>query len=171
VTISGKNSACQNEVVTLTALPAGGSPPYSIAWSTGATSQAITTSSSTPGSFTFSVTVTDHAGATASASSTLVVTPVCKTDFETPPRLGPPQLPLLTTFVWGCGFSFAGQCLTQTIVQICVGGQCFPTPAPPQPPICRGPLCVGLVGLGVGAVVGIIAGVLLQRSRRREERG
>ena len=77
VSISGKDSACKNDLVTLTAAVAGGTPPYTFAWTNGATSQTITPDTSAAGTFPFDVTVTDHAGKTASANITLVVALIC----------------------------------------------------------------------------------------------
>jgi hypothetical protein len=62
VSITGKTSACKDDVVTLTAVATGGAPPYSYLWTTGATSQAIIPNTSTPGTFNFGVTVTDSSG-------------------------------------------------------------------------------------------------------------
>ena len=62
---------CDGDDATLTANPSGGTPPYSYAWSTGATTVSITVSpsSTTP----YSVTVTDSKGCTASTSANAIV--------------------------------------------------------------------------------------------------
>src|SRR6266436_4915435 len=133
VSIGGKRSVCKNELVNLTAVAAGGTPPYTFAWTNGATSQAITPNTSVAGTFPFGVTVTDHAGKTASANAMLTVASICLTEIK--PLKTPPDFPLLTTIQWGCGWNFAGRCLSQTIVQICIGGQCFDTPGGMGPPI------------------------------------
>ena len=117
VSISGRKSVCKNDLVTLTADVAGGTPPYTFAWTNGATSQAITPNTSVAGTFPFGVTVTDHAGKTASANTMLTVAVICLTEIKFVKT--PPDFPLLTTIQWGCGWNFAGRCLSQTIVQIC----------------------------------------------------
>ncbi|MEL7425764.1 MAG: SdrD B-like domain-containing protein, partial [Bacteroidota bacterium] len=64
---------CAGDSGTLTAMPSGGTPGYTFEWSTGATSASITVS---PGATTsYSVTVTDAKGCTASASGTVTVNP------------------------------------------------------------------------------------------------
>ncbi len=57
VSIGGKRSVCKNDLVNLTAVAAGGTPPYTFAWTNGATSQAITPNTSVAGTFPFGVTV------------------------------------------------------------------------------------------------------------------
>ncbi len=162
VSITGKQSVCKNELVNLTAVAAGGTPPYTFAWTNGATSQTITPNTSVAGTFPFGVTVKDQSGATASANITLTVAFVCLTEVK--PVKTPPQLPLLTTIEWGCGWNFAGRCLSQTIVKICIGGQCIDNPTVLGPPICK--VCVVLIGVG-GLILGLGAGLLLQRMRGR----
>ena len=160
VSISGRKSVCKNDLVTLTADVAGGTPPYTFAWTNGATSQAITPNTSVAGTFPFGVTVTDHAGKTASANTMLTVAVICLTEIKFVKT--PPDFPLLTTIQWGCGWNFAGRCLSQTIVQICIGGQCFDNPGGVGPPICK--VCGWLIGVG-GLVLGLGAGLLLARRR------
>jgi hypothetical protein len=162
VTISGRTSACKDDVVTLTAVPTAGTPPYSYTWTTGATAQSITADTSAAGTFNFGVTVRDSQARTASASTTLNVAAFCLT--EATPRKEPPDFPLLTTIEWGCRWSFAGRCLSRTIVKICVGGRCLENPISPVPEVC--PRCDLVVGVGVGGVVGFLAGALLIRARR-----
>ena len=166
VTISGALSACIGTTVTLTGVATGGTAPYTYLWSNQATSQAITPSTSVAGTFPFSLTVTDQSGKTASANVTLSVALVCLTQINEDGLQRPPELPILTTIEWGCGWSFAGVCLRQTIVKICVGGQCHDTLIPPKPPICSGIFCDGII-LGTGALMGLIAGLVLVRVRRR----
>src|SRR5258708_32933414 len=83
---------------------------------------------------------------------------------EIKPVKTPPDFPLLTTIQWGCGWNFAGRCLSQTIVPIFIGGQCFDTPGGMGPPMCK--VCVWLIGVG-GLVLGLGAGLLLASRRRR----
>ncbi len=165
VSIDVAGSVCKGGVFTLTATPAAGVPPYTFKWTTGETSQAIVPSTSTAGVYTFGVTVTDSTGATASANKTVTIGIVCLTPVH-PPR-EKPEIPLLTTFEWGCGFSFAGVCLSEKIVKICIGGHCFdnPTSDPRSPKVC--PLCGVLMGIAAGAAGALIVGVLLARVRRR----
>jgi hypothetical protein len=163
VSITGPRTACKNDVVNLTAIAAGGTPPYTFAWTNSATSQTITPNTSVPGTFPFGVTVTDHSGATASANTTLVVAFKCLTEINRVNK--PPEFPLSTTIEWGCGWRFAGRCLYPTIVKICIGGQCFDNPAVPGPPICK--VCVVLMGVGGGFILGLGAGLLLQKMRGR----
>jgi hypothetical protein len=160
VTIGGGKSACKNNIVTLTANAAGGTPPYTFAWTNGATSQSITPDTSVPGTFTFGVTVKDHAGAMVTATITLAVAAIClaETHYDFTP-----DFPLATTIKWGCGWNFAGRCLSQTIVGICIGGQCFDNPSGYAPPICK--VCGWLIGVG-GLVLGLGAGLLLAGRRR-----
>lgn len=161
VSISGPQSVCKNDLATLTAVAAGGTPPYTFVWTNGQTSQALTPNTSAAGTFPFGVTVTDQLGATASANTTLTVALICLTNLKNPVK--PPDFPLLTTIKWGCGFSFGGHCFTQTIVQICVGGHCFDNPRSPDPRPCRGIDCVLWGGIGIGIAGGLVAGVLLGR--------
>jgi hypothetical protein len=160
VTITGRKSVCKNDPATLTANATGGTPPYTFAWTNGATTQSITPNTSVPGTFPFGVTVRDHAGATATANATLTVALVCLTEVHS--KDYSPDFPLLTTVEWGCGWSFAGRCLSRTIVKICVGGQCFDNPSVNTPPICT--VCGWLIGVG-GLVLGLGAGLLLARRR------
>jgi len=162
VSIAGSRSACKNDVVTLTAVATGGNPPYTFSWTTGATSQAITADTSVPGTFTYGVTAKDSAGHTASATMTLSVALVCRT-VVIPTKITP-DLPLETTIEWGCGWSFAGRCLSPTITRICVGGQCFDNPTSPMPNVC--PRCDLAVGTGAGAIIGFAVGAFLLRRRR-----
>ena len=162
VTISGRTSACKDDVVTLTAVPTGGTPPYSYTWTTGATAQSLTVDTSVAGTFNFGVTVRDSQAGIAYASTTLNVAAFCLTEV-TPPK-EPPDFPVLTRVEWGCSWSFAGRCLSRKIVRICVGGRCLENPTSPVPEIC--PRCDLGVGVGAGAVVGFLAGALLIRARR-----
>jgi hypothetical protein len=166
VSIRGPSSACKGDLVTLTAVPTGGVPPYTFSWTTGETSQAITPNTSTPGTFNFGVTARDSVGSTASASARLSVASVClpPPPFD-PAQLHRPEFPLLTTIEWGCGWSLAGRCLQATIVRICVGGQCINNPTSPLPQFC--PRCDLLAGAGGGAALGFVVGALLARRRRR----
>src|SRR5262245_26688717 len=163
VSINGRKSVCKDDTVTLTAVAAGGNPPYTFLWSNGAMSQAITPSTANPGTFQFGVRVSDSAGKSVSASFTLTVAAVCLTEVT---AIGtPPELPLETTIVWKCGFSFAGRCFSQTIDKICIGGHCVPNPTSPDPPIC--PRCVLGAAMAVGGALGLIAGILLLRALKR----
>ena len=162
VTITGRTSVCKNDPVTLTANAGGGTPPYTFAWTNGATSQSINPNTSVPGTFSFGVTVKDHAGATVTATTTLTVALICLTEVH---KDYTPDFPLLTTIEWGCGWNFAGRCLSQTIVKICIGGQCFDNPSGYAPPICK--VCGWLIGAG-GLVLGLGAGLLLARRRGPE---
>lgn len=163
VSINGRTSACKNDVVTLTAVPTGGNPPYSYSWTTGATSQAIAVDTSTAGTFPFGVTSTDSAGASASASTTVTVAQICLTPvtLDTTKR---PEFPLVTTIEWGCGWSLAGRCLSPTITRICVGGHCIDNPRSPAPQLC--PRCDVVTGAGGGLLLGFAGAALLLRSRR-----
>jgi hypothetical protein len=82
VTISANPSltVCQNASLTLTANPVG-DPPFTYSWNTipVQTTPSINPSTATPGSTTYTVTVTDGNGFTASATSTVVVNalPTC----------------------------------------------------------------------------------------------
>jgi hypothetical protein len=165
VSISGPASACKGDVVTLTAVPTGGVPPYTFSWTTGATSQAITPNTSTAGTFNFGVTVRDSVGSTASANVRLSVASVCLPPPFDPAQLHRPDFPVLTTIEWGCGWSLAGRCLKATIVRICVGGQCINNPASPFPQLC--PRCDLLAAAAGAAALGLVAGALLARTRRR----
>ena len=60
---------CSGDTATLTANPTGGSGPYTYLWSTSATTQAINVSPTT--TTTYSVTVTDSNGCTATASQAI----------------------------------------------------------------------------------------------------
>lgn len=164
VSIHGNTSACKNDVVTLTAVPAGGNPPYTFLWTSGATSQAITVNTSVAGTYNFGVTVKDGANHSVSATATVSVAEFCIARVD-PTLKNSPDLPLLTTITWGCGWSFAGRCLSPTIVQICIGGQCFDNPANPLPGVC--PRCDLAAGAGAGALVGFGAAALVLGTRRR----
>jgi len=88
---------------------------------------------------------------------------------DTPPfadrlaPMSPPDFPLKVLVERGCAESFAGRCLRQDIVRLCVGGNCF-IPLPPSPP----PPCVRCdlgIGVATGAVLGAIGAWLLGRRR------
>src|SRR5260221_13810553 len=51
VSIGGKRSACKNDLVNLTAVAPGGTPPYSFALTNGAPGQSITPNTSAAGPF------------------------------------------------------------------------------------------------------------------------
>jgi len=69
--ISGNTDLCGGQSTTLTALVAGGTPPFVYAWSTGSSGVSITVSPS--GTTTYSVTVTQAGGCTVTASATVFV--------------------------------------------------------------------------------------------------
>jgi hypothetical protein len=93
VSISGRTQACKDDLVTLTAVPTGGAPPYIFLWTTGATTQSITANTSMAATFNFGVSVRDALGGTASANARLSVAAVCLTEVTPGP---PPEFPLLT---------------------------------------------------------------------------
>ena len=71
VTITGPCCDCKGVPITLTANPAGGVGPYSYLWNTGGTGKTITVSPTV--NTTYTVTVTDHNGCTATFSFTVTV--------------------------------------------------------------------------------------------------
>ena len=72
-TITATDTAiCGSGSTTITATPAGGSTPYSYNWSTGATTQSITTPVLSANQ-TYTVTITDLCGSTTSKNITIVV--------------------------------------------------------------------------------------------------
>jgi hypothetical protein len=62
--------------LTLTAVPSGGTAPYTYVWSTGATSPSMNVSPATTGNHPYSVTITDAAGCTTVASTVITVVDV-----------------------------------------------------------------------------------------------
>ncbi|RYY85003.1 MAG: hypothetical protein EOO15_18085, partial [Chitinophagaceae bacterium] len=76
VTVSGGGTFCENSALTLTANPTGGNSPYIYAWSNGLGTASTATPPTTPtGSTTYSVTVTDGNGLTASGSTGVTILP------------------------------------------------------------------------------------------------
>lgn len=74
VEITGETMNCPGDVVTLTANPGGGAPPYTYLWSTGETSESINVS---PASTTqYSVTITDGCLGESASDNFDVVVPV-----------------------------------------------------------------------------------------------
>jgi hypothetical protein len=69
VSISGNTTACQGTLLTLTASPASGTPTYQYIWSTSATTASIQANSSG----TYTVTITDNAGCTATATQAVTI--------------------------------------------------------------------------------------------------
>jgi hypothetical protein len=60
--------------VTLSVNAGGGTPGYSYSWSTGSSSPSITVNPSVPGSYVYTVTVTDSKGCQVTTSKTIMVT-------------------------------------------------------------------------------------------------
>jgi hypothetical protein len=59
--------------LTLTVIPSGGTAPYHFSWSTGGATASTVVSPSVPGSYNYSVTVTDAAGCSAEFSTSVKV--------------------------------------------------------------------------------------------------
>ncbi len=86
VTVIGTDPVCNGEATgTAEATPAGGTPPYSYAWSNGATTSSITGLAA--GEYT--VTVTDANGCTATNVITLIDPPLPPCDIEGPNNVCP----------------------------------------------------------------------------------
>ncbi|WP_333666949.1 beta strand repeat-containing protein, partial [Flavobacterium sp.] len=74
--ISGYGTFCLNSTVTLTATPTGGNAPYTYLWNSGLGTQAmVSPSTSSDGTVTYSVTVKDSNGITATDSANLIILP------------------------------------------------------------------------------------------------
>lgn len=90
VTVNDPPTVCDGSSATLTALPSGGSSPYTYQWyqgSTiiaGATSSTHTVSVITAGNSTYSVVITDAHGCTASDSGTITMNPGLNVSVPTP---------------------------------------------------------------------------------------
>ncbi|GAA4343086.1 hypothetical protein GCM10023184_43110 [Flaviaesturariibacter amylovorans] len=72
VTVQATATTCGNDNGSVTAVPQGGTPPYSYVWSNGATTSSLTNLAAG----TYTVTITDAAGRTATASGTVAASSV-----------------------------------------------------------------------------------------------
>src|SRR5207249_3426280 len=96
VTIAGPTTGGLNAPLTFTAAGSGGTTPYTFAWTatggtpSSGTGASFSTTYSTKGSQLISVTATDAAGATATNSATVAISPLAlTTDFTFPSSITP----------------------------------------------------------------------------------
>lgn len=117
---SSRYSVCMNDAITLTAAFSGGTKPYTVSWSTGATNSGVSTASVaqtyTPaGSMAYSASLTDHHNCTAGPDTVRInVNPLPVVDFSSDVQTGCQPLkvtfqnlsastPSIVSWVWGFG--------------------------------------------------------------------
>lgn len=98
VNIDNLNLPCPSlSIVNLTATPTAGFGPFTYLWSDGSTNSTLSTNFLSPGTFNYSVTITDQCGKQGTDAATVTVGNFDAASFTASPTIG--QSPLLVNFV------------------------------------------------------------------------